>query len=357
MLRPPKRLSLVTQTADLLREHLVTRPAGEKLASERELGHQLGVSRMTLRAALATLAREGLIRAGQGRSRVVVKHGPRAGHRNGPRDVVLLSPIPLHEIEPRVLFWIDELRDTLAKERCALQVLDYRSCYSNRPQRALEKLAARLRPSAWVLFQATPSMQAWFMARGLPTVNAGSCYEGIRLPAVDVDYRAASIHAVGRFLANGHRCLALVQPKRIFAGGLRTEAGFARAGVTAGPEVETVAAQHDGSVEGICATLDRLLARPRPPTAFLVCRPGNALTALGHLVQRGLRFPANAALISRDDDAFLELVVPSMARYRTDLVLFATKLAHLVLEFTAGGNPHPREHLLMPRFIPGQTLK
>ena len=356
MLRPPKRLSLVTQTADILREHMATRPAGEKLASERELSHQLGVSRMTLRAALATLAREGLIHASQGRSRVVLNRGRLAGHRNGARDVVLLSPYPLEAVEPRVLFWIDELRDSLAKERCELKFLNYRNCYSERPERALEKLAARLNPSAWVLLLATRAMQQWFVTKGLPTVNAGSCYEGISLPAVDVDYRATSQHAVGRFLAKGHRCLTLVIPQRVFAGGLRTEAGFVHAGAVAGPGVDAVVARHDGTVAGVCGSLDRLLARPNPPTAFLVCRPGDALTALGHLIQRGLRFPAKAALISRDHEGFLELVIPSMARYRMDLVTYANKLSRVVLDLASGGNPPHREHLLMPQFIPGQTL-
>jgi DNA-binding LacI/PurR family transcriptional regulator len=259
-------------------------------------------------------------------------------------------------VEPRVLFWIDELRDSLAKERCELKFLNYQSCYSERPQRALEKLAARLRPSTWVLLLATRAMQEWFVTKGLPTVSAGSCYEGIRLPAVDVDYRATCQHAVGRFLAKGHRCLALVHPQRVFAGGLRTEAGFVQAGARAGPGVETVVARHDGTVPGVCGSLDRLLARPNPPTAFLVCRPGDALTALGHLIQRGFRFPENAALISRDHDRFLELVVPSMARYRMDLVSYANKLSRVVLDLTSGGNPPHREHLLMPQFIPGQTL-
>jgi len=356
MLQPPQRQSLVAQTADILRKHVATRAAGEKLASERELGQQLGVSRMTLRAALSKLEREKLISAGQGRSRVIAKRGQRTNNAGELRDVVLLSPIPLHEIEPRVLLSMNELHDMLAQEKHQLKFVVPHNCYRERPQRDLKELAARLRPSAWVLLLSTRAMQEWFQVQGLPAVVAGSRHEGIQLPAVDVDFRAVCRHAVGRFLAKGHRRLALLNPRKAAAGDLKSEAGFKEAGALAGPDVETMVAQHDGTLEGICASLDRLLARPRPPTGFLVSRANYALTALGHLIQRGLRFPENAAFISRSHDPVLEYVVPAMARYQIDAAVFAHKLTRVVLELTTGGNPPPKEHLLMPRFIPGKTL-
>jgi DNA-binding LacI/PurR family transcriptional regulator len=199
-------------------------------------------------------------------------------------------------------------------------------------------------------------MQEWFMARKLPAVIAGSPYEGVRLPAVDRDHAAACRHAIGRFAARGHRCVALLTPRIAAAGDLKSEVGFADGATAAGVRVETIVARHDGTVGGICTSLDCLLARERRPTAFLVAQARHALTVLGHLIQRGLRFPENAALISRDHDSFLDDVVPSVARYRVDPEAFAQKLSRVVLELTSGGNPPPRQYLLMPRFIAGRTL-
>jgi len=297
-----------------------------------------------------------VIRAGQGRSRVIVKRGALAKTLNSPRDVVLLSPIPLHEIEPRVLLSMNELHDMLAQEQHQLKFVVPHNCYRERPQRDLKELAARLHPSAWVLLLSTRAMQEWFQDQGLAAVVAGSRHEGVRLPAVDVDFRAVCRHAVGRFLAKGHRRLVLLNPKKAAAGDLKSEAGFCEAGAAAGADVETILAQHDGTVESICTSLDRVLARANPPTGFLVSRANYALTALGHLIQRGGRFPDKAAFISRSHDPALEFVVPSMARYQIDASVFAHKLTRVVLEFTTGGNPAPIEHLLMPRFIPGRTL-
>jgi DNA-binding FadR family transcriptional regulator len=181
MLRPPQRQSLVAQTAAIVREHIDSSREGAKLESERELCHELGVSRLTLRAALARLVREGRLQAGRGRRRVITTPNPQGRTSAANRDVVVLSPARLHAVEPRVLFWIDELRDALAKESLRLTFVDQRNCYTDHPERALEELTARLRPAVWLLYLSTRALQQWFFARGLPAVIPGSRHDDVRL--------------------------------------------------------------------------------------------------------------------------------------------------------------------------------
>src|SRR3954469_8304301 len=104
MLHPPKRLSLVAQTAAILKEHLTTSSAGEQLPSERELCTQMGVSRMTLRAALARLTDEKLIKSRKGQRPLIVAQATQASTSRS-RSVVVLSPVALQRVDPRVLFW------------------------------------------------------------------------------------------------------------------------------------------------------------------------------------------------------------------------------------------------------------
>lgn len=357
MIKLPNRVTLLSQTASVLRQHFAARPAGERLPGERELARQVGVSRPTLSAALAVLEREGVLRTRPKSGRVLSKPGKGSASNAGSHNVKLLLPVALSVVEPRVLFWIDELREVLAREHHQLEILPRPGLYSKRPQQLLKKLVMCERPSAWVLVLSTREMQEWFAARGLPAIIAGSRYEGVRLPAVDRDQAAACQHAVGRFVAKGHRRLALLLPQTAAAGDLKSEAGFKAGVAAAGTAVDTGSVtRHDGTVEAVCTAIDRLLAREQPPTAFLVAQARHALTALGHLIQRGLRFPENVVLIARDHDSFLEAVVPSVARYRVDPEAFAHKLSRVVREVTSGGNPSAREHLLIPELIPGRTL-
>lgn len=356
MLRPPKRFSLVAQTVAILKEHIATSSAGDRLPSERELCTQLGLSRMTLRAALARLTDEGLIKGRKGQRHLIAAAGA-GSHATPSQNVVILSPAPLQAVDPRVLFWIDELREALNKENFKLDFIHQRNCYSDRPDHALTELTSRLHPAAWLLYLSTHVMQMWFSAHGLPAVIPGSRYHDVRLPSVDVDYRATCRHAVGCFLAKGHRCLVLLNPRSIAGGDQESEHGFLEAGKAAGNGVEAIVAQHDGTVAGICTRLDRLLERTLRPTAFLVSRPAHALTALGHLVRRGVHFPKEAVLIARDHDSFLDYVVPSVARYQADPLLFAHKLSRIVFEMASGGDARARDCRIIPRLIPGETLR
>jgi DNA-binding LacI/PurR family transcriptional regulator len=355
MLRPPKRLSLVAQTAAIVKEHIASSSAGEQLPGERELCAQLGVSRMTLRAALARLMDEGLLKGSQGKRHVIAATGAQVSHARS-RNVVILSPVALQAVDPRVLFWIDELREALNKEDYKLEFLTQRNCYSDRPARALHELTSRLRPAAWLLYLSTHVMQMWFSEHGLPAVIPGSRYHDVKLPSVDVDYRATCRHATGCFLARGHRFFALLNPRSIAGGDLESEHGFLEAGQAAGDGAEAIVARHNGTVAGICGSLDRLLQRKNKPTAFLVSRPTHALTALGHLVRRGVKFPKEAALIARDHDSFLEYAVPSIARYQADPLLFAHKLSRIVFEMASGGDARPRDCRIIPQLISGDTL-
>lgn len=355
MLTLPTRKSLVTYTAEALKNYLSSLPVGQKVPGERDLAIRLSVSRTTLRNALQILEREGLPHAQQRYRRIIAASTKKRRPFKTDCDVMMISPMPLFQIEPRMLILIDTLRETLAKERHQLEVVCRPACYGSHPKRALEELTAQYRPSAWLLFLSTHAMQEWFASHHLPAVIAGTSFDGVRLPAVDRDNQAVVRHAVGQFIAKGHTRLALVIPQSGAAGDVQCEAAFERAISGTDKAVEALIVRHGGTTQSLCANLKRLLCRPHPPTAFLVCRPGHALTALGYLIQQGISFPKKAAFISRDSDIYLEQVIPSVARYRIDRKAYARKLTRVVINLTSGGNPPPRQIMLMPDFIHGET--
>jgi DNA-binding LacI/PurR family transcriptional regulator len=351
--RLPQRVSLVAQTADILRADILAGTWPRGLPGELELSGRLHVSRVTLRAALAQLEREGLLRAGQGRRREVVRPASPVATASLRRAVALLTPLPLHRLPASVLYWVDELREHLEALGWPLEIHESAAAYRARPVQVLEELAARARPSGWVLYHSTPAMQRWFAATGRPAVIAGSRHEGVLLPSVDVDYAEAARHAAHRLRSLGHRRLALLWPDSNLAGDLSSSQAF----LAAAEGLDVTSARHDSTVRGVSLALQRLFAGPGSPTALFVFQATHALTTLGWLQRRGLRVPDDVSLLSRDHDPFLECALPAPSRYSVPAARFARELSRAVADLVTGAPPaRPRARLIMPDFVKGETL-
>jgi LacI family transcriptional regulator len=260
-------------------------------------------------------------------------------------------------MERFALYWTDDLRGRLGEAGYHLEVHKCHGGFSARPESALEELAKRFHPAGWVLYQSAVRVQHWFSEQALPCIITGSRHPGIRLPSVDLDYRAVCRHAGGLLLARGHRCVAFVNPASGLAGDMESEAGFLEAIHEAkGPVVEAFVVNHDGTPEGICRHLDVQLRRTPRFSALLISQPKHVLTVMGYLNRRGLRVPQDVALISRDDESFLQHVLPSVARYSASPKEMAHKLTRLVLDTLRRGAARSRDYRLMPQFIPGESL-
>jgi len=350
------RPTLAEQAAEALREALREGAWIGKLPGERELSRQLDVSRPTLRAALDLLRREGWLKTSPGRQRVIAR---RAGGKASPRSQIvgLLTPLPLQEVPPFALCWMDKLRELLARAGLQLEIHSGRRWYSRRPEKDLAALTQEAPAAAWLLFVANERMQRWFAESQLPGVVSGSSHPGVDLPSVDFDYRAVCRHAAGQFLQRGHRRIVLLMQASDTAGDRESEAGFreafqTRAGAAATPAVVL----HDGTPECIRQRLHALFARGPAPTAFLVARSMPALMTASELLRRGLRLPRDAAVIARDSDHFLEYFSPRLARYRADPEVHARRLARLVIKLARGGVCRQGSVRIMPDFFPGESL-
>lgn len=351
----PQRVSLSAQTAAVIKEGIEKGIWAGRLPGEHDLCARLQVSRVTLRRALNELQREGWLKASQGRAREILS--ARRTRKAPSNRVLLLSPVPVHQASPFSIFWMDCLRENLAESGYHLEIHAGQGAYGAHLHRTLEDLEHHLRPAGWVVYRSNIAIQQWFSERSLPCVITGSRHPDIKLPSVDLDYRAICRHAGGQFLARGHHQLALLNPESGTAGELQSEEGFLEAvNRTTQTGAQATVVRHDGTVEGICRKVDLLLERANRPTAFLVARPYYLVTVLGHLIQRGLRLPRDAALIGRDDDTYMAYLVPSVARYSSNPTAFARKVSNTVLNMVRGTPVGPQDLRLMPRFVPGQTL-
>jgi len=354
--RLPQKSSLVAQAAAILKERIHSGEWHRWLPGEHELCAELQIARMTLRGALAQLERSGLVRARQGRRREILARRRRAAPGVSGR-VLLLTPVPLYGLAPLHLVCAHALREALEKAGLHFEIHAERGLYGRGSGAGLERLIRQLRPAGCVLVSSTQKMQLWFSRRRLPCVIWGSKHPGVELPSVDKAYRALCRHAVGLFLARGHRRLVLLNPESGAAGDLESEEGF-REGIAQHQEadVEAGVVRHDGTAAGIRGAVATLLKRQVPPTALLVSRAVNVLAVMGCLMKCGRRIPEDVAVISRDHEPFLEQMVPSVARYVVTPEAMAARISSAVLEIVQTGLVSPSDFKIMPEFIEGETL-
>lgn len=350
------RPSLVEQAVETLRGALREGMWIGRIPGERELSRLLNISRPTLRAALASLEGEGRLKVAQGRQRVIVQNDT-ARVAAKVRTVGLLTPLPLQEVPPFALCWMDRLRELLARAGLQLEIHSGRRWYSRRPEKDLAALTREEPAGTWLLFMTNERMQRWFVQSKLPAVLSGSCHSGMDLPSVDFDYRAVCRHAAGQFLRRGHRRIVLLMQGADTAGDRESEAGFLEAfangtAKTASP----IIAHHDGTPESIRQRLRALLGAEAAPTAFLVARSMPAVMVASELLRLGLRVPRDAAVIARDSDHFHEFFSPQLARYRADPETHARRLARIVIDLSGEGANRSRSVRIMPRFLAGESL-
>lgn len=311
---------------------------------------------MTLRGALAQLEQAGLVRARQGKRREIMARRRRAAPGVSGR-VLLLSPLPLSVLSHLHVFCASELREALEDVGFHFEIHAERGLYGHGSVAGLERLMKQLRPAACVLLSSTEKMQLWFSRRRLPCVIWGTKHPGIDLPSVDKAFRAVCRHAVGLFLARGHRRAVLLNPASGAAGDLESEEGFREGAAQHKQEdVEASVARHDGTVGDVCAVVAAMLRRSDRPTALLVSRATHVLTVMGYLMRCGLRLPQDMALISRDHEPFLEHQIPSVAGYVISPESMAHRIFATLLEIVQTGLVSAATHHIMPEFSEGETL-
>jgi hypothetical protein len=310
------RPSLSSQAAAALRAEIENGVWGERLPGERLLAQRLGVSRPTLRAALDSLTDEGWLERRQGLPTRVLRGGTPPAEQ--PRVVRVLTPVPLREMPPLTVCWLDELRERLAAAGHALELVVRPTIATSRGARGLAHLE-RSHPG------------------------------GVYLPSVDLDYRAVCRHAAGLLRAKGRRRPVLLLPNTAAPGDAESAEGFLEGFPTAR------VLRHDGTPAGLCRQVRGVCTGREGADALVVGRSVHALTALTCLLAEGLRVPRDVALIARDGDAFLAHAVPAPARYVSDPRRWSAAVARLVLRLAEGGRTRS-QHRLMPDFVAGGTL-
>ena len=351
----PRRVLLVEQVTAFLRGQLRDGRWTGALPGEHALSSQLQVSRSTLRLALATLRREGLIRGAQGqRARATGRR--RTERRRPSRLIAVVSSQPLARQSSRAILSLAELRRQFYQAGFELELHVVPQTVRRMGRSRLQALGQRTHAACWVLVSCSSEVQRWFAASALPALVHGSCHAGVDLPAFRIDAAAVARHAFGLLHRQGHRRIGLLLPPSPYAGALEVKAAMQQARDALGPDVgDLLVRDHAGGAEGIRRALATLRAARPPITALIVMMPSDALTAYCQLLEAGCRLPRDISLISIFDDFPLSESAPAVARYTCDPTLLDRKLARAVIRLSTSGS-QPPSYSLFPRLVAGTTL-
>jgi DNA-binding LacI/PurR family transcriptional regulator len=351
----PQRHSLSAQAADALRRAIQQGAWQGSLPGERRLCDLLKVSRTTIRTTLQTLARDGLIEIRHRRRNRLLsfEHRPPAANS---RLVVLVSPEPITHLSSSAYAAVSDMRTCLAERGFTTEVLVCQARSKTARLHRLERFVRQNPVLCCLLLSVGRELQEWFMAHALPALVHGSCHPGVRLPSLDVDYRAVCRHAAVLLRRKGHRRIALIVPDSGAAGDLVSEEAF-RAAVLAAPAEEGSQAsvvRHDGTPEHLYNKLDGLFSAQRFPTALMVAKPPHTFLVAIYLMKRGLKVPDDVSLIARDQDHLFE---GTISHYRFRREAFSNRLTRLMLQLAVDGHIPAEPHLIIPNYVSGGTVR
>ena len=112
----------------------------------------------------------------------------------------------------------------------------------------------------------------------------------------------------------------------------------------------------DGTVEGLRRELKAALRQSDPPTLVMMASTAQVLPVLGILSELHLRVPQDVSVIVRDHEPMLRRSVPELTRYSFDWERLGRTAARLACDIAASGSGKKTRRILLPEFIPGQTL-
>jgi len=345
--------SKVGQVMELMRECIGSGEWSEGIPPERELASRFMVSRTTLRKAIESLERDGSVSTvsstRQGRQ-IITRKAP--GKSTKQMQVVVITPALRGSSV--LLEQLASLRERLGAAGLQVHVHEAGNLVDRKsPESELKRIAVRRPHSIWVLHRMPRAVQQVVAKERWPAVVFGSVFEGIDLPYVDIDFRAVARHASGVCLTRGCRRITLLVHRTMLAGDVEmvdtvTEMMAAKGGSP--PEI----LRHDFNRARLTDRLDRQLSVLKGEgNVLMVSNQHHLLTAMTHLLHRGVRIPEDLGLLYLSNDAVVERMSPLPFRYDSGQALIR-RLTTAVKSWAWG--QIPASGLVIPRLLEGETL-
>jgi LacI family transcriptional regulator len=193
---------------------------------------------------------------------------------------------------------------------------------------------------------------AYLLERDIPFVAFGRSETSDDYPYVDIDHHVVGRAGCARFIALGHRRIALIHAPEYLMFSHLERTGYTEALRAAGIKFDkTLCVETAVSEEGGADAARRLLELPDPPTA-IVC--GHDLIALG--VMRGItetgRMPGrDVGVIGGDNHPIGRHVQPALTTFSAETHRAGKRMAEMLLQRLAGASPKDLQEVWTPELI------
>ncbi len=337
---------------------------GCKIPSERELGKEFSLNRLTISKGLANLASEGLLVRRRGQGTFVADQFRQ--NLNQRRLVKFISPSPVSVWEkvPVKHGTLEGMHQVLAGEGYHVGVDFYRDVDE---QVRLLRSDEDAYHAGFVIWYEPEERVCGELERlkkdGYAFVLLDAYPAGLEMDYVVTD-NAEGSHSVVRYLADrGHRFISYVTRKVDRTSLADRLTGYLRGLVTCDRPVweksviklETSAAE---AVEEIGPVMETLLAGPQRPTAVFVGNDDLALASIEYLQAKGLRVPEDISIVGYDNmdpSAYGPVPLTTVAQ---DFFEMGKVAAQILLEKLEGkGNSRPAQVSLKPQLIERKSVR
>lgn len=348
-MEPLHVLSATEQTANYLREQLISKTWTGTMPGEARLVAQLGVGRDTIKMALRHLEQEGLlVSQGQGRRRRIELPGSMA--TTGLRVAILL-----YEQSDQSLDYFIDCKNKLEAAGHTVFYAPSHLTEIRMDVRRLARMVGKTEADAWVVAGGTREVLQWFIEQKTPAFALYGRRRKLKIAGVGPDNIPTIVEATRRLIELGHQRIVFLDSLYSVSGPGTIGAAFLDA-LSAGGI--TVGAYNlpgwEGGLEGLYAYLDSSF-EISPPTAIIVGSGPTYLATLHFLLNRGIRVPQDLSLIVTEDDPDFNQCKPSVSHIGWSRRPVVNRIVRWASNISQG-KEDTRQTTIKAEFIEGGTI-
>ena len=198
-------------------------------------------------------------------------------------------------------------------------------------------------------------MDLEMLSAQIPVVLIDRYYEGTTLPYVTTNNYQGGLDATRHLLARGHRKISCIQGVQSSMPNKERVRGYVKAMEDEGLAQDIDIIGNEFSVQNGYLETKLLMSRQQRPTAIFALSNTIMLGALKAIREAGLRIPEDVALISFDNNLYMDYMTPSITRISQPVEDMAKLAVKILLDKIKGASNCGSQLRLSPIMVAGES--